>query len=352
MIRPLLPLLAGVVLLSACGDIGDRGPQATGQDDDAATVDDLIEGIAEKQIVADISRFRDETNDLVTNAEAFCDALDADTLYATQDAWRRTARQWYRAQLWNFGPADADPVFPLYTFIDSLRLRGTDYSDSVSTTLTRWRDSEDALDAAFFAEQRFDDVGLLALEMALFESDDVLADFETTPKNCDILLGLANTLLDRATELEQGWTEDYADTGTPFLELLLADELPDGREPLVQIVISAQQYLDYLNARGVVALAGKTSGTGWRLVESGLDAIEDLLTKNHGGESLFFWMDLLGHPDAVDKVAADLETAREALAARDRVAFEAAVAVLDGDFKREVPDSLGIELGLTFTDGD
>jgi predicted lipoprotein len=352
MMRPLLPLLAGVVLLSACGDVGDGGPRATEPDDDAATVDDLIEGIAEKQIVEDISRFRGDTTGLVTSAEAFCDSPAAGRLSRTEDAWLRTARQWYRAQLWNFGPADADPVFPLYTFIDSLRLRGTDYSDSVSATLTRWRDAEDALDAAFFAEQRFDDVGLLAVERALFESEDVLADFEANPRNCDILLGLANTLLDRATELERGWTEDYADTGTPFLELLLADELPDGREPLVQIVISAQQYLDYLHARGVVALAGKTSGTGWLLVESALDAVEDLLTKNHGGESLFFWMDLLGHPDAVDKVAADLETAREALAAQDRVAFEAAVAVLDGDFKREVPDSLGIELGLTFTDGD
>ncbi len=351
MTKPCALTLAFAAFLIACNDEGDAG-EKTETDGTQTTVDTLVRGIAEEQILADVDSFRAGTAQLVRRAEDFCDSLDDETLSVAREQWQHVAGDWYRVQLFNFGPADADPVFPLFTFIDSLRLRGDDYSSSVTGTLERWRESGDVLDDEFFAAQRFDDVGLLAVELALFESEDPLVDYSDEPRNCDILTGLAQALADRARQLHDGWVEEYDGTGTPFVELLIDDELPNGREPLVQIVISAQEYLDYLHSRGVVALAGKTSDTGWYLVEQALDAVDQLLSSDQGGRSVYFWMELLGDPAAVEKVEQDLLDARTALEAQDTEALEAALVALDGDFKREVPDSLGIELGLTFTDGD
>lgn len=346
MIKYYAPILGLALLFSACGEQHDRaneGPSA---------VDVFVAGIADEQILDDLKRFSSDTKTLRQRAEDFCEDPGDQTLATLREQWTKAAGAWYRVQLFNFGPADADPVFPLFTFIDSLRLRGTDYTDSVMSTLEAWRTSDDELDAEFFAEQRFNDVGLLALELALYGSEEPLSAFLETPRRCDILIGLATSLERRATQLREGWTEDYNGTGTPFVELLLEDELPNGRQPLAQLVLSGQDYLHYLHDRGVVKLAGRASDSSWLLVGNALDAIEDLLAVDHGGGSLFEWMERLGHASAVEKVSGDLAAARDALKARAVEDFEAALALLDGDFKREVPDALGIELGLTLTDGD
>lgn len=346
MMKSRASLLVVPLLIAACGEQDAR------TNEEPSAVDTLIEGIAEQQIVEDVEDFASRTKTLRQRAEDFCEAPEEQTWSVLREQWPKAAGAWYRVQLFNFGPADADPVFPLFTFIDSLRSRGTDYTESVKSTLDDWRSSDAELDAEFFAEQRFNDVGLLALEVALYASEDPLFDDTEEPRRCDILLGLATSLEQRATELHEGWTEDYDGTGTPFVELLIDGELPNGRLPLVQLVLSGQDYLHYLHERGVVKLAGRASDSSWWLVGNALQAIEELLSVAHGGRSLLEWMERLGHPDASEKVRADLNSARQAHEARDIEDFEAALALLDGDFKREVPDALGIELGLTLTDGD
>jgi hypothetical protein len=133
---------------------------------------------------------------------------------------------------------------------------------------------------------------------------------------------------------------------------MLGRTLPDGRRPLTQLIISAQEYVDYLHRRNVVNLAGRLSVTGWVLLERAVDALEDLLAAELEGGNIFHYMEVLGSRAAVEKVSSDLAAVRTALAAADAEALANALIVLDGDFKREIPDALGIDLGITLTDGD
>ena len=137
--------------LSACAKEAEEGPSA---------VDVLVRNITEQQILVDVAAFADDTAALRESAQAFCNAPSEEGLSQLRAEWQASVEAWYRAQLFKFGPADADPVFPLYTFVDSLRLRGTDYADAVMVTQETWRSSADELDASFFEQQRFDDVGV------------------------------------------------------------------------------------------------------------------------------------------------------------------------------------------------
>jgi predicted lipoprotein len=319
--------------------------------DGHSAVGALVRNITEQQILVDVSAFADSATLLRESADAFCGEPNDEGLDRLRADWQTSAEAWYRAQLFKFGPADADPVLPLYTFIDSLRLRGTDYADSASLIQETWRGSADELDAAFFEAQRFNDVGLLAVEVALFETSELAQAYADEPRRCNILVGLSGELERRAIELRSGWTESFAGA-QPFSERMLERKLPDGRSPLVQIIISAQEYVDYLHRRGVVNLAGRLSQTGWPLVEKAVDGIDDLLSAELEGGNIYYYMAELGSPESVDKVKADLDAVRAALAANDAEALASTLAIVDGDFKREIPDALGLDLGLTLTDGD
>lgn len=339
--RRLSPLVFAFVL-AACAKEPEQGPSA---------VDVLVRNITEQQILVDVAAFADRTSELSASAAQFCAEPSDEGLSQLRADWQTAAEAWYRAQLFKFGPFDADPVFPLYTFIDSLRLRGTDYADAVSLTQAGWRGSADELDAAFFEAQRFDDVGLVAIEAAVFEAGELVPLYADEPRRCDILIGLSGELERRAIELRSGWTQSHLG-GAPFAERMLERTLPDGRRPLVQLIVSAQEYVDYLHGRNVVTLAGRLSETSWLLVERAVDAIEDLLAAELEGGNIFHYMEVLGSPAAVEKVRGDMDAVRAALAAADTEALTAALMVLDGDFKRDVPDALGIDLGITLTDGD
>jgi predicted lipoprotein len=63
-------------------------------------------------------------------------------------------------------------------------------------------------------------------------------------------------------------------------------------------------------------------------------------------------MEATGNTDEVELVRANLDAARAAAQAEDRDALITTLGALDGNLKREIPDALGVELGLTFSDGD
>ena len=108
--------------------------------------------------------------------------------------------QWYRLSIYNFGPLDDDLIFPAYTFIDSLRLRGTDYTGTVRSEITADISGDFSLDDDYYALKTFNKVGLLALESVIFEtassehsqvSENIIAEYQDQSRKCDVLKGLA-----------------------------------------------------------------------------------------------------------------------------------------------------------------
>ncbi len=361
--RKLLSLLGATVLLAGCvSDDKGSDPEPELPVNPVVSLQSAIDQAVDYVIVPSVQRFLADTEALDAAATTFCDSPDEESLSAMQDDWRTAFVQWFRLSLYNFGPLNDDIVFPQYTFIDSLRLRGTDYLETVRSEIAADITGSDSLDDAYFGNKTFQRVGLLALESAVFETStpehsttpaDVIADYLFQPRKCEMLQGLSGELVQRARYVEQGWLVEHIDSDLSYRLLFLDGQLDDGTEPLSQILISNQEFLDYLQARRVVVTAAQISMHAWEAITAAIDEVELLLNGNENTtDSLFDVMEATGNQNAVAAVEDSIAQIRQALADRDVDMLEISLGYLDGNFKREIPDSLELDLGINFSDGD
>ncbi len=354
-----------LVLLAAALPLGcgDGGSDPT---DDVVTLptgSEILRDTVETTIVPDVQAFSAEVADMQADIDGFCAAPSEATLGTAQDRWRSMVEAWSRVVPYNFGPLDNDIIFPNMIFIESMRQRGSDFTQTVRDGLQRGLEGTDTLDLAYFERQTFDEVGILALEVLLFEDSregnstapaDVVADYTATPRKCAYLQGMTARLAVNATDVEQGWTTAFGDGGEPFRETMTGDMLEDGSEPVAALLIALQQHLDYVKVRKLEGiLDAQLSGNFYVNVLSTLDAMETLLSQpSDDSFGLFERMEATDNGAEVALVRSNFEAARAAAQGEDRDALTTAVGLIDGNLKREIPDALGVELGLTFTDGD
>jgi|GEM_PF-6167116 len=318
-----------------------------------------VAGVADGQLSDSVNLFVDKAEVLAATADAYCMAPSRGHLESAQRAWVAASSGWYETQLFLFGPVDVDPVFPLFSFIDSLRLRGEDYRETVSATQETWTSSGEALDAEFFSDQRFQFVGLLALENQLYLSEGDEggggaggAGMSIGEPFCPILMGLAGELESRADELKRGWFEEPIEGEKTFLTLLKEGNLPSGHDSMVQVMLSAAQYAEYLYKRKVASVAGQISGEGWAFLEVAVVSLRRLLEEEIDGCSLLGLLDDQGNASAVEDIINTLSKAAEAVVSQDQPGLETEFRALERHFKTDIPVALGIDVGLAFTDGD
>ena len=346
-----------LLFLCSCTD-SDRG-EPTVVD---ANLSAALEQATDYAIIAAVEKFTEEANSFSASANTFCAEANASTLTALQEQWRVLFSQWYRLSIYNFGPLDDDLIFPAYTFIDSLRLRGTDYTGTVRSEITADISGDLSLDDDYYALKTFNKVGLLALESVIFEtassehsqvSENIIAEYQDQSRKCDVLKGLAGQVLARAQYVEFGWLIAHKDSSTPYRTLFINEQLDNGAQPLAQLLVSIQEFLDYLQARNVVTTAAQTSAHSWQAIAATIDEVELLL---QGGEqttdSFFDVMVATGNQNAVDSVNVNLANVRQSITDRNAAMLEINLGNLDGNFKREIADSLNVSLGINFTDGD
>jgi predicted lipoprotein len=349
--------LGSGLLLSGC--------DASRPNDEAAltqgSLDLAIEQVIDNTLIPAVSTFASAATTFNSQLADFCAAPDASSLAATQTAWKNLANRWYQVLPFNFGPVNDDLVFPAYLYVDSYRLRGTSYIETVRTEVDNLLVSDDTLNADYFAGKTFQYVGLLALEVTLFEtagsqsadSNAVLAEFVEQPRKCEIASGLAGLMQQKADYIEDGWLQAYSGSSEPYRSLFLAGETDDGSTPMVTLITAVQEYLDYLDQRDTVSNVATLSGNAWAEVSASVDVVEDLLEgADTSTVSLFSLMEASGNSSAVNTVRSNIALAREAISDQDAVTFNSAAATIDGNFKREIPDSLDVSLGINFTDGD
>ena len=353
-------------LLVACSCIGlacDDGSSPPGTTSpEIPTGAEIMRDMVETTIVPDMAAFDAETQQLRTDIDSFCAAPNQAGLEDVQDQWRTLSEAWQAVVPYNFGPLDDDVIVPTMIFIESMRQRGTDYTQTVRDGILRGLEGSDPLDLAYFDRQTFDEVGMLALEVLIFEDSregnstaigDVVADFEAAPRKCEFLQGVAELLGRDAARVHSGWAESF-DEGAPFRETMTEPTLPDGTEPVAALLIALQQHLDYVKVRKLEGiLDAQLSGHFYANVLSTLEAMEELLGQpSEDSFGLLERMEATDNTAEVETVRANFATAKEAALAEDREALTAAIGLLDGNLKRDIPDALGVELGLTFSDGD
>lgn len=344
------------VLLTACG--GERKNDPLILTDD--TLNTALTRIIDQTVIPSVEAFSRDADALVVATSDFCSGPDTDGLEQVQSAWEKSTTSWYRILPFLFGPPDDNLLTPGYLFIDSLRQRGNDYTSTVRAEINESASGSESLNDAYFDRLSFTKTGLLALEVALFEDasestsdSDIVAGFIAEPRRCDYLKGLSKLQADYANEFHQGWVSDYQNSGEAYRERFLRGATDDGSAPLTLLLTSAQEHLNYLKQRSVVDQAGQISGISWSLMQASIEATEAIV---EGDESTVVTLASLmlaaQEESALLSVRDNFERAYEAINDESNLDFYTAAGLLDGNFKREIPDGLAVELGINFSDGD
>lgn len=347
-------LLAG--LLTACG--GERKNDPLVLTDD--TLNTALTRIVDQTVIPNTQAFAEDAEALVVAVSSFCNAPSTGGLQQTQSAWEASSTGWYRILPFLFGPPDDNLLTPGYLFIDSLRQRGNDYTSTVRTEINESVSGSEPLNGAYFDGLSFTKVGLLALEVALFEDasestadSDIVAGFIAQPRRCDYLEGLAQLQAEYANDFYQGWTSDYQNSGEAYRERFLRGATDDGSAPLTLLLTSAQEHLNYLKQRTVADQAGQISGISWALMQASIEATEAIVEGDQGSVVTLASLMLAAQEEsALLSVRDNFERAYEAIDDQSNLDFYTAAGLLDGNFKREIPDGLAVELGINFSDGD
>ena len=324
---------------------------------------EVMQSTIDHTVVPGFVAFREAAEGLRAGAEGFCEAPGWERLESLQGDWRALSTAWYAVAHYNIGPLDDDVVTPRILFIESMRQRGTDYTNTVREAYAAALGSGATIDAAYVESLSFNQVGLLALEVLIFEDgsasrsrvlEDIAEDYASEPRKCAYPRGVAERLAGDAVAVESGWTESFGGKGA-FRDTMLGAALDDGREPVVGLLIALQKHLDYLRVRKLDAiLDAQLSGHFYANVAAMLQALEDLLEQPtpESAVGIFDYMIARGLEGDVELVRANLAAARAAAATEDRAALSVAIGLLDGHMKREIPAGIGVDLGLNFSDGD
>lgn len=318
---------------------------------------DVSTSLVYNTIVLDVKAFLESSKSLEASSNKFCSSLKEDSLIKLQNNWKDLSLSWNRLEHYNFGPINDLPFNKRIDFINSFRVRGIDYTSRVrafiDATITKNKSRD-------FDNLNFDKVGLLALEVLIFETsgsepstkkNDILGDYVENSKKCYLLKGYANQIVKQATYIDNGWRVNHLSTGLPFSTIYLSGKLEDGSNSLTSLLVGVQKHLDYIKKRKVLSRTAKISQFSYENAKANILAIEKML-EGTGLNSFFSNMIATGHEKEVMTVRENIASIKRALEDKDQVSYEAAIGLLDGNFKREIPSSLDIKLGLNFSDGD
>lgn len=321
-------------------------------------------------IIPAANRFQQQAQALVTSSASFCSDhnMTEDDLLALQQQWQATNYAWFELLPYRFGPMINNEVLPSYIFIDYHRQRGSDSTDTIRANI----DSLITLNSGDEFTTRLSQIGanglgLLALEVVIFEDAaqqskdpmDIIAEFQSTTRKCDVLAEFSQKLLRRAEDIQQGWTANYRETGKSYRDLIIHNQLENalddesGESAIKSIMVSIQEFYDYLAKRNVTTNVAQLSATTWLALRRSLQSIEELLAGTEQTTiSLSSIMKNNRFKQTVLATEENLTALALALEEKNTVNTQAIAGTLDGNFKRDIPEALNINLGLNFTDGD
>ncbi len=357
--QTILLIASSLLLLISCG-----GAERTNDPIEASAenLSSALKQTVNNSILPTVDGFSVQANQFTTDVNSFCNVPNSSKLTTLQQRWKSLSQQWYKLALYNFGPLHDDIVFPKINFIDSLRQRGIDYTGTVRAEINTDLASTTALNEAFFSNKDFNRVGLLALELLVFEttsnahstlSQDIVAEYTSLSRKCDYLKGMSTFNVKMADYIRTGWHSNYLSTGTAYESLFLNEQLSNDDKSLPTLLTAVQTHLDYLAKRNVATVSAQVADYSFENIKSSINEINNLLNGTTDTiVSLFDIMSSAGAQSSVDLVKTNIANLFEAIQNEDAVQLIADLGKLDGNFKREIPEGLNVDLGINFTDGD
>lgn len=355
-LAPLLQLLFTSFTLGglACGGDADNGES---QGDLGVALANTVDQV----IVPDFQALAIRSEALASNVEDFCAAPGVERLEAMQADWRTITTTWSGAAAYFVGPLDDDIITPSIYFIESMRQRGIDYTDTVREATEEALSGTEPITQEGVQQLTFDEVGLLALEVLLFEDTteqhstqvaDIVADYVSRPRKCDYLDAMTSRFVDRVQRVRDGWLVGFGPTDEPYRDLLIEGRLPDGGEPVPELMLAVINHLTYVERRKLNGiLDAQISGTFFANQAALLREVEAFLSAGDG-YGFFDVMTDRGFEGDVEAIRRDLGLGIDAAEIRSRDQLAAIVASLAAELRQVIPSALGVDLGIDFSDGD
>lgn len=358
-VKILFIAVATAVFLSACSS----GSKSSNSQNDSSSgpkpgsvnqkVGEMIREIADNNIIPAANRFQQQSENLAQLADTFCASVQANNLNQLQDSWKQLSTQWHHLLLYNFGPLKGtDPIFTTVGFIDSFREgRGRDSTSTIRSDIAADLASNKTLNQAYFELKEPRKVGLLAIEVLVFEnasasknSLDIISEYNSQPRKCEILKQQSRLLLKRATSIKADW----ASQRTAYLNNQL-----QGGGSLKLLLASGWEYFDHLKKRDAVNKTAKIADYGWQNISAAIDELERFMEGVDASQvSVFDVMNSAGSTNAVATIKKNISDAKAAIQSKNDAFLNVTLGKIDGNFKETIPLALDVDLGLNFTDGD
>ena len=337
-----LGVALALLITAACGgeEAGDPVVEARAR---------ALGGVVDEVIVVAAHTFAKSAEWFEADASSMCERADrasSSQVDLLRRRWGHLVTDWNFLSPFYFGPLDDDPVLPTMVFIESMRRDGTDHTGTVRELIDEVSTGTAALNEAFFDALTFDQVGMLALEVLLYDSrysNDVAAGFRAHPRRCQLLENLAARMNDRAERVRRGWVEAFGPSGVPYRAQFLAGHTGRDAEPLELLLAAVDDHFDYV--RGQKLPTG--ADLSWSLnrgVSASLRATSALMDPpNFGSEGLAEALDAAGAEDLTWAVRIAIGEGISAYHRDDRAALTEAVGEISRLFRDELPEALGIE---------
>lgn len=356
-----LIVAAAAAMLLACGSESSSKHTVY---QEPRTADVAVAGIIDHSVIPAAENFYTQAAQLESAAQNFCAAINQTSLTQVQNQWKQTSTAWYRLLPFNFGPMINDIVEPEYIYIDALRHRGINNTESIRADIRTMMDADTALTLADFQQKGNQLRGLLALEILLFEhhntasnsAAEILDDYTNSHK-CAILSIYSNRLAVRAESIASGWTNNYKNSGQSYRDLLINGGLEnitteDGAPAAEKLIVSAQEYFDYVPRRLVLDKAAQLSGNIYPQLMASVAAVEHMVEGQANSEDSFSALLTENSPRYLFTIRSNIQRAKDSINEGNNADIYAAFRLLDGNMKRELKNGIGIGLGLSFSDGD
>jgi predicted lipoprotein len=358
----LLLLLAAAFVLTGCGASSSSSSATTNTELEVAA-----SNIIDNVIIPAANDFQTQAQKLDDDAHSFCSVLANLTetnLTGLQDTWLATASAWYTLLPYKFGPMESSVIAPNYLYIDSYRNDHTDRSANVTSNINAIVADTDTIKDDYFVNATPSSIGLLPIEIIFNTYTDINNYSTPNDRLCSLLKAYTTQLSYRANVIADGWSVDYRNSGKKYRTLLLSKQLDiilndeDGSSAISKIVVGIQDYFDYLTRRNVTTDQAKISDTIWRHLLASINSVNTVLNEDNNSDvSILALMVNNGYEQEANTVKSNIALILSTIninstSSTDPTNMKNAAALLDGNFKREIADGLGVNAGLNFSDGD
>lgn len=299
-------------------------------------------------IIVNVAQWQNRSMAFSNQTEAFCSAPSENELIALQHAFKQMAQAWNQTVMYDFGPLRDNLFFPKIHFIESMRQRGKDYSASIKTHINKRLNDQIALDALYFDKLKFTLVGMSALELLVFTE---MPAFENS-RQCDLLRGMADLNLRYANDVLSGWKQANNES-LSYRDIFVQNRFADGEKSLTKLIFALQDYLRYIRQRKINGkLDYPLSQIGYSNMAIGLKTVVTTLNANQSGYGLTDYMIKAGHEKVVKRLENNVNSALKAINSQDLKAMNKHYLALIKMFETDIPQALGVNLGMNFVDGD